>query len=57
MSDKHSIVLEIKSENKHLLEELYHQFHKESEQAARYGENVSVRRVNVEDKEVSGFDP
>ena len=56
MTDKHSLVLEIQSKNKQLLEKLYHEFHKESEQAARYGESVSVRRVNIEDKEVVGFD-
>ena len=56
MTDKHTITIEIKSDNRHLLEELYHQIHKESEKAARYGENVIVTRVQEEAEHTEGFD-
>jgi len=56
MTDKHTITIEVKSDNRHLLEQLYHQIHKESEQAARYGEDVTVTRVQEEVEERGGFD-
>lgn len=44
--DKHKIMVEILSEDQNTLEKLYHEIHKSCEQAARYGENVEVRRVD-----------
>jgi len=32
-----------------------HQLRREVENAARYGEDVNVRRVDVTDKDVAGF--
>jgi len=56
MTDKHTITIEIKSDNRHLLEQLYHQIHKESEQAARYGEDVTVTRVQEQAEHTEGFE-
>jgi len=56
MTDKHTITIEIVSDNRHLLEQLYHQIHRESENAARFGENVTVTRVQEEVEERGGFE-
>ena len=56
MTEKHKRVIEISSDNPNTLEKVYHELLKAQDQASRYGENVSVRRVNTEDKEVVGFD-
>lgn len=57
MTEKHKRVIEISSDNPNTLEKVYHELLKAQDQASRYGESVSVRRVNVEGKEVEGFDP
>jgi len=56
MTDKHTITIEIKSDNRHLLEELYHQVRKESSKANRYGEDVTVTRVQETAEHTEGFD-
>ena len=47
--------IEITSDNPRTVEQIVHQLRKEAENAGRYGENVKIRRVDVSDKEVSGF--
>jgi len=56
MTDKHTITIEVKSDNRHLLEELYHQVRKESSKANRYGEDVTVTRVQEEPEHTEGFE-
>jgi organic hydroperoxide reductase OsmC/OhrA len=54
--DKHKIMVEILSEDQNTLEKLYHEIHKSCEQAARYGEDVTVTRVQEEVEERGGFE-
>jgi len=53
---EHTRIIEITADNPRTAEQIVHQLRKEAENAARYGEQVTVRRVDVSDKEVSGFD-
>jgi len=55
MSD-YSITVEISGEGEKVVKKVYHELVKESDNAARYGHTVNVRRVEVSDKDVSGFD-
>ena len=53
---EHTRVVEITADNPRTAEQIIHQLRKEAENAGRYGEDVTIRRVDVSDKEVSGFD-
>jgi len=55
MRDTHRRVVEITSDNPRTVEQIVHQLRREVENAARYGEEVNVRRVDVTDKDVAGF--
>lgn len=48
-------VVEIKSDNPNAVEQVINNLSKEVSNAERYGVSVTVRRVDVSDKEVSGF--
>ena len=54
MSD-HTRVVEITADNPRPAEQIIHQLRKEAENAGRYGEDVTIRRVDVSDKDVEGF--
>ena len=57
MTEKHKRVIEISSDNPNTLEKVYHELLKAQDQASRYGESVTVRRVEIkEGQEVEGFD-
>jgi len=55
MRDTHRRVVEITSDNPRTVEQIVHQLRKEAQNAARYGETVEVRQVDVADKDVEGF--
>jgi len=55
MRDTHRRVVEITSDNPRTVEQIVHQLRREVENAARYGETVEVRQVDLEDKNVEGF--
>jgi len=56
MRDTHRRVVEITSDNPRTVEQIIHELRKEADNAARYGEDVNVRRVDVSDKDVAGFE-
>jgi predicted lipid-binding transport protein (Tim44 family) len=55
MRDTHRRVVEITSDNPRTVEQIIHELKKEADNAARYGETVEVRQVDLEDKDVEGF--
>jgi ribosomal protein S10 len=55
MRDTHRRVVEITSDNPRTVEQIIHELKKEADNAARYGETVEVRQVNLEGKDVEGF--
>jgi len=55
MRDMHRRVVEITSDNPRTVEQIVHELKKEADNAARYGETVEVRQVDLEDKDVEGF--
>ena len=56
MTDKHKRVIEISSDTENAVEQVINQLYKSTSEAKRYGVDISVRRVDVEGKEVVGFD-
>ena len=52
---EHTRVVEITADNPRTAEQIIHQLRKEAENAGRYGEKVEIRRVDVSDKDVEGF--
>jgi predicted lipid-binding transport protein (Tim44 family) len=55
MRDTHRRVVEITSDNPRTVEQIIHELKKEADNAARYGETVEVRQVDLEGKDVEGF--
>ena len=55
MRDTHRRVVEITSDNPRTVEQIIHELRKEADNAARYGEEVNIRRVELSDKEVAGL--
>jgi predicted lipid-binding transport protein (Tim44 family) len=55
MRDTHRRVVEITSDNPRTVEQIVHELKKEADNAARYGETVEVRQVDLEAKDVEGF--
>ena len=55
MSD-YKQTIEISGENQNSVENFIHEIRKQASDAGRYGVNIEIRRVDVSDKEVSGFD-
>ena len=55
MSD-YNQTIEISGENQNSVENFIHEIRKQASDAGRYGVNIQIRRVDVSDKEVSGFD-
>jgi len=55
MRDTHRRVVEITSDNPRTVEQIVHELRKEADNAARYGEDVNIRRVDLSDKDVTGF--
>ena len=53
---EHTRVVEITADNPRTAEQIIHQLRKEAENAGRYGEEVEIRRVDVSDKDVDGFE-
>ena len=47
--------IEISGENQNSVENFIHEIRKQSDDASRYGVSIEIRRVDVSDKEVSGF--
>lgn len=51
----YSQVVEITSDNQNAVEQVINTLRKESQEAQRYGVDISIRRVDVSDKDVNGF--
>ena len=55
MSD-YTQTIEISGENQNSVENFIHEIRKQASDAGRYGVNIEIRRVDVSDKDVDGFD-
>ena len=54
MSD-YKQTIEISGENQNSVENFIHEIRKQASDAGRYGVNIEIRRVDVSDKDVEGF--
>ena len=54
MSD-YKQTIEISGENQNSVENFIHEIRKQASDAGRYGVNIEIRRVDVSDEEVQGF--
>ena len=52
----YSIIVEISSDHQNAVENYLHEMKKQANEGKRFGVDISVRRVDVEDKNVRGFD-
>jgi hypothetical protein len=53
---EHSIIIEIQSDQENAAEQMVNQLHKEASEAKRYGVDIQVRRVQIAESGVEGFE-
>jgi len=51
----HTQIIQIKSDSQNHVQNFLHEIRKHADEASRYGVEIDVRRVDVSDKEVDGF--
>ena len=51
----HTQTIQIKADAENHVQSFLHEIRKQADEASRYGVEIEVRRVDVSDKEVDGF--
>lgn len=52
----YSIIVEISSDHENAVENYLHEMKKQADEGQRFGVDIQIRRVEIEDKNIKGFD-